>query len=58
MRENLHTAIVFPSLATNALLDFEGGVIGSNAADQFDKLHQRHGIYEMNADEALGTIGR
>ena len=35
----------------------EGRVIGGNAADQFDQLHQRHRIHEVNADEALGPVG-
>ena len=37
---------------------FEGGVVGGDAADHLDQLHQRHRIHEMNADEALRPVGR
>ncbi len=36
------------------LRGFEGRVVGGDAADQFDQLHHRHRIHEMNADEFSG----
>ena len=33
-------------------------VVGGDAAHQFDQLHHRHRVHEMNADEALRPVGR
>ena len=36
----------------------ERRVIGGDAADELDQLHERHRIHEMDADEALRPVGR
>src|SRR5271169_6619259 len=44
-------------LAAELARRLEGLVARGYAADQLDELHQRHGIHEVNADEALGIAG-
>jgi hypothetical protein len=52
------TVMVLSSESMKTRAALKGLVLGGDAAHQFDQLHHRHGIHEMDADEALGPIGR
>ena len=57
-RKILRHRYLLAELVDERLCGLEGRVLGRDAADQFDQLHHRHRIHEMNADEFLRPVGR
>ena len=56
-REVLRHRDGLAELGDKGLARLERRIVGGNAADQFDQLHQRHRIHKMNPDEALRPVG-
>ncbi len=50
------TVTVLSSLWANALGGLEGLILGRDAAHQFDQLHHRYGVHEMDTDEAFRPV--
>ena len=48
---------VLPSCATKPCAAAKVVVVGGDAADQLDQLHDRNRVHEVDADEALRPVG-